>query len=194
MNAARGLCFCGCGQPTKLAKGNNRRRGDVKGQPQRFIYGHVARLSPAKLVLRSARFESLIERIPEAGCWLWMGSIGWNGYGQFGRGHIGAHRVSWELHVGPIPPGMFVCHRCDVPSCVNPAHLFLGSSADNSRDMVLKGRSGRGERAGHAKLTSEAVLAIRASAQRGVALARRFSVSPMTISLIRSRQTWRHLP
>lgn len=79
-------------------------------------------------------------------CWLWTASLNDRGYGQFkvlpGQGHapMKAHRFSWELHFGPIPAGLVVCHRCDVPSCVNPAHLFIGTQGDNLRDMSAKGR------------------------------------------------------
>jgi hypothetical protein len=90
---------------------------------------------------------------PELGpCWTWTGTTQPDGYGKISgdrggrRATMRAHRVSWELHLGPIPRGVFVLHRCDTPRCVNPGHLFLGTAADNSRDMVAKGRSLRGDR------------------------------------------------
>lgn len=82
-----------------------------------------------------------------AGCWEWTGhSNRPGGYGRFAVQAtrpivlVVAHRYSWELHFGPIPPGMIVCHRCDNPSCVRPDHLFLGTQSDNVRDSVTKGR------------------------------------------------------
>ena len=81
-------------------------------------------------------------------CWLWTTGKDRDGYGIFAikTWPCGAHRVAWVLTHGPIPPGLFVCHSCDTPSCINPAHLFLGTALDNSKDMIDKGRSLTGDR------------------------------------------------
>ena len=89
------------------------------------------------------RFEADTIPEPNTGCWLWMGALGSWGYGViWGDGRLKrAHRVAFELYVGPIPEGMDVCHKCDVTWCVNPEHLFLGDDSDNQRDRALKGRA-----------------------------------------------------
>src|SRR6185369_11378251 len=79
-------------------------------------------------------------------CWIWTAGTS-RGYGQFSRSHkvkVPAHRVSWVIHNGPIPDGLFVLHRCDRPECVRPDHLFLGTGDDNMADMVSKGRQAAG--------------------------------------------------
>jgi len=84
-----------------------------------------------------------IEIITESGCWLWVGSLTTGGYGNLSVNYKNkpCHRLSYTEFVGEIPEGMLVCHRCDVPSCINPNHLFLGTYQDNMDDMVKKGRA-----------------------------------------------------
>jgi hypothetical protein len=148
-------------------------------------------------------------------CWLWTLKPENDGYGRLrvapGR-RIRVHRLAWELTRGPIPDGMRVCHTCDTPLCVNPAHLWLGTDADNAADRSAKGRSATGERnasvlyperlprgdAHHnAKLTAAAVREMRCMHDAGeasqAALAERFGVSRTQVSLIVRRVAWRHV-
>lgn len=149
---------------------------------------------------------------PDA-CWLWTGSRKGDASGAYGllavggHGHqkrLRAHRVAWELHHGPIPAGLHVCHRCDNPPCVNPAHLFLGSRRENMQDMVRKGRHRAsfprliGADHSQAKLTDAQVLEMRARYSRGgitqAELAAEYGVSSTHVSGILTRRFWPHLP
>lgn len=150
------------------------------------------------------RFWKHVDRTGD--CWLWTAQcVG--PYGRFVVSHgqpVGAHRYSWELHFGPIPQGMFVCHKCDNPRCVNPAHLFVGTPSDNTADMMKKGRRvapavirrPRGEGHAMAKLADADVLNIRAMRLAGVPrheVAERFGIHPHTVTAITARRIWKHI-
>lgn len=141
------------------------------------------------------RYERFVDR-RQGECWAWTGTTNERGYAQVGRNH--AHRLSYQLHVGPIPIGLLVLHRCDNPPCTNPEHLFLGTQADNIADAKSKGRlSGpRGEANSKSKLTGEQVRQIRAMCASGAmyrAVADTFGVTHRTIGEIVRRKTWRHV-
>lgn len=137
-------------------------------------------------------------KVDENGCWLWTGHVATTGYASITVDHrpVGAHRVSWEMHRGPIPEGLSVLHRCDVRHCVNPGHLFLGTPKDNMLDMARKGRSVRGEAQHDAKLSARKIKAIRSAASRGVgqlALALKYGVTRRQINKIVNGKAWRHV-
>lgn len=144
-------------------------------------------------------FWDCVDKKAPGECWPWLANKFPNGYGllRLGNKRALAHRVAWEICNGPIPNEMFVCHTCDLPSCVNPLHLFLGTHFENMRDMISKGRGARGESHGHAKLTAEQVREIRSAHAKGVLqkdLADEFRMSKMMVSLIVRRKNWAHLP
>lgn len=144
------------------------------------------------------RIEDKVERIPEGGCWVWMGTTTVRGYGQLisnNRKHY-AHRASYEAFIGEIPKGMHVCHACDNVYCVNPAHLFLGTQKQNLEDMASKGRSTRGSKNARAKLNEEQVKGVKTLLNLGwscAAIARTVGVSASCISQIKRKESWNHV-
>lgn len=123
-------------------------------------------------------------------CWRWIGAMSGK-YGNFDRD--GAHRVAFRLCFGAITSGMFVCHRCDNPRCVNPMHLFLGTATDNNHDKMRKGRDTRGSTVNTARLTDEHVAEIRAAYADGVSqpkIAAHYSIVQPHVSTIVRGKAW----
>jgi hypothetical protein len=170
-----------------------------------------------------ACFWSKVNRGTDDDCWEWTGtrSPRWRGYGRVSSGpHRGmlAHRLAYALAVGPIPEGLLVCHHCDNRPCCNPAHLFLGTEADNTQDCIKKGRFIypppvgaahphysvlypervlRGEKITTSKLKPDQVREIKDASSRGALskdLAAQYGVAKSTISSIINNRWWRHIP
>lgn len=142
------------------------------------------------------RLIRLSEPVTETGCWLWLGATTPKGYGKI-TARTGvteyAHRVSWECHNGKIPDDHHVCHKCDTPSCINPDHLFTGTSIENTMDKIRKGRHPYGEASTGSKLSESQVASIFMSKGTCDHLSSIFPVSRSTISLIRTGKRWKEL-
>jgi hypothetical protein len=191
-----GLCMCGCGEKTPIAKDTDTRHGQVAGHPNRFVNSAHGRRRPA-----ITRFWEKVDKRGPDECWKWQAVIDKNGYGGFRlHGHfVKAHRAAYELFCGQIPDGMCVCHSCDNRACVNPAHLWLGTLADNNHDRDQKGRDRnlRGEEHHSSRFSEQEIEDIRALYATGQftyrQLARRYGVSKSSIGCIIRHQTWRHI-
>lgn len=144
------------------------------------------------------RFWKKVDKREPDECWEWMGAQNGAGYGKIGRGGrreglVLAHRLSWELANGVIPEGQCVCHHCDNPGCVNPAHLFLGTNIDNMQDAVEKGRMVRGSAIKGAKLTEQDVreiLCFLAAGYPHKEIAEAYNVARVTITQINTGKIW----
>lgn len=157
----------------------------------------------------SERFWDKVDKLKPNACWEWQGARYPNGYGFLYAGilyeggglWVMAHRLSFELHHGQVPDGLFVLHTCDNPPCVNPAHLYTGTKADNAHDRAVRRRGKEhrqnGEDNDNAKLTDADVLKIIALLNAGklsqAAIGEKFGVKQPLISRIKSRTVWRHL-
>lgn len=132
---------------------------------------------------------------PNSGCWLWTGATHHSGHGIFSVNHrtLGAHRWAWIHYRGPIPDGLYVCHKCDVPPCVNPDHLFLGTQLDNLQDMAAKGRGCLGEKNGRSTLTRDQVIEIKLSSDNAPVIAMRYGIHRNSVYRIKSGERWGHL-
>jgi DNA-binding CsgD family transcriptional regulator len=148
----------------------------------------------------------LIERFHEKwelsdnGCWEWTGALMGKGYGFLKipgtRKQIGAHRLSFLIHHGPLPDDALVCHTCDNPKCVKPSHLFAGSASDNLQDMKHKDRHLNGARNGQAKLTDDKVRQIHRMNRKGLSqgkIAKSFGIAQSTVFKILNGQRWEHI-
>ena len=160
------------------------------------------------LTAEQVRFFSHVQLT--TGCWLWTAAMNEKGYGVFGRGKrtYKAHRVSYEYAHGTIPDGLCVLHRCDTPACVNPAHMFLGTRADNNADMKAKGRQKTGSSrrvtfykrgsCHHEAVMCEALVShlrhLRHTGYSYSQLAREFGIGLTTAYKIATRKTWTHVP
>lgn len=194
-------CACGCGAGTTVHR----------GQPRRFITGHNAIGHKGPPI--AAWFWTRVDCSGgESACWPWKGARNKQGYGKAGRDSARAHRMAWVLTHERIQTGLCVCHRCDNPPCCNPAHLFLGTNAENTADRNRKGRTARGERSAQrlhpdayprgeaapsSKLTESVVKAMREDwqAQRRslIDIAREYGVTKQAVWRVVRRQTWRHV-
>lgn len=139
--------------------------------------------------------EPIVLMRAESGCWECIShSHDEDGYPRL---RWGKHRAMmyffYETYKEKVPEGMCLCHKCDNRKCVNPEHLFVGTSQENTADRHAKGRSAKGSMVGSSKLTEPQVKEILESTEPGTVLAKRFNVKPATISAIRHGRNWKHM-
>ena len=150
---------------------------------------------PKPRIPLSCKIEKNTIRLPESGCWIWLGTITNHGYGRVcaGKKPFYAHRVSYEQKYGSIPNGMMALHHCDVRCCVNPDHIFVGTQQNNMTDKVHKNRQAKGISHGNAKLTEDQAREIKFSSEASIKLAAKFNYSASMIREIKNGNLWKHL-
>lgn len=192
-----GFCQCGCGQRTRPASCNDKRRNWIKGKPIRFISGHYTKPQYPFYV----RFWRLVDKRGIDECWEWQGNRKAHGHGSYADTQ--AHRIAYELTYGPINNGLNVLHKCNNPPCVNPNHLYLGTQRDNAQDSREAGTMRtppirQGSKNNLAKLTEELVTTIRQRYANEhitcTALGTEFGITTANICYIVRRKTWKHIP
>lgn len=184
---AKWLCLCSCGREKPIISGNLKNN-------------NVESCGCVHGLTRTEFIKSKVTADEKTGCWIWDGDTGNGGYGttKYHGKRYQAHRLSYESFLGEIEEGLCVCHDCpggDNPRCCNPAHLWLGSNADNSLDMRKKHRQARGSRIATSKLTENEVNTIKNVKDDAPIseIASRFSVHPSTIRSIKNQRTWSHV-
>ena len=180
---AKSCLVVDCSKPLK--------RGD------RYCSMHRARLTRTGRLDKKSAPEVLAARstFTENGCIEYNGFRNALGYGRLrfaGEKHL-AHRLAFAALVAPIPEGLFVCHYCDNPACINPSHLFLGTHQDNIDDMKNKGRGIKGTMVHTSKLTPEQVLLIRVDPRHYPLIAREYGVTGTSVRSIKERRSWQWL-
>ena len=167
-----GLCMCGCGEKTTIAVSTWAPRGDVKGQPKRYMAGHAGRKSPVEYLVDDA-----------TGCWIWQRAVKQDGYGstRVNRVNTLAHKAYYERAYGPVPTGLELDHLCRNRACVNPAHLEAVTHTENVR---------RGSRARLTIEDARAIRAFRAAGESSHDVAARYGVSYRTVNMIVRDELW----
>ena len=182
ISSSRWLCKCDCGKQKIVTY------KVLKNETKPRTCGCIRKIKARQ------QFESHYEKTN--GCWEWKGNLTVNGYGKFGS-KSAASRLQYIHYYGPIADGLQVCHTCDNRKCVNPDHLFLGTIADNLKDMTQKGRRARGSKIASSVLTEETVLEIRKKRLEGWKykdLEATYSLSRTHLHDICKNQTWQHVP